>query len=71
MNILRVNMNDGRVAYEAVPEDWKYLGGSAILAKIMIQQTPPTADPLGRKTISSLPAAPWQAHGPRRWAAFP
>jgi len=47
MKFLRVEMNSGKVAFEDVPEEWKYLGGSALIAKILNKEVPPLADPLG------------------------
>ncbi len=47
MKILRVMLGDEKITFENLPEQWKYLGGSALLAKIMTQEVPPMADPLG------------------------
>ena len=47
MKILRVRMADERITWEGIAEEWKYLGGSALIAKIMNSEVPPTADPLG------------------------
>jgi aldehyde:ferredoxin oxidoreductase len=47
MNILRVSMDSRKIAMEKLPEAWAYLGGSALIAKIMLGEVPPLADPLG------------------------
>jgi aldehyde:ferredoxin oxidoreductase len=45
--ILRVDMKSGKISLENLREEWKTLGGSALIAKIMNTEVPPTADPLG------------------------
>ena len=47
MKILRVRMENGRITLENIDEEWQYLGGSALIAKIMNSEVPPMADPLG------------------------
>lgn len=47
MNILRVDMNTRTASTESLPRDWQYLGGSALIAKIMNTEVPPACDPLG------------------------
>lgn len=47
MKILRVRMADEKISSENLPLEWKYLGGSALIAKIMNKEVPPTSDPLG------------------------
>ena len=47
MKFLRVAMDSGKVAYEEIPGDWKLLGGSALIAKILTREVPPLTDPLG------------------------
>lgn len=47
MKILRVSMNNQAVASENLPDDWTYLGGSALIAKILNKEVPPSCDPLG------------------------
>lgn len=47
MKILRVDLRQGTVAFENLKEEWQYLGGSALIAKILNREVPPTADPLG------------------------
>ncbi len=45
--ILRVNMSQLKVTYEGFPEEWQFVGGRGLIAKIMNEEVPPTADPLG------------------------
>ncbi len=47
MKILRVRMADERITSETGAEEWRYLGGSALIAKIMNSECSPLADPLG------------------------
>jgi aldehyde:ferredoxin oxidoreductase len=49
MKILRIKMEEEKIASENLPDEWKYLGGSALIAKIMNKEVPPTADPLGKE----------------------
>lgn len=44
MQILRVSMNNRKVSFENLPEEWKYLGGSALIAKILSKEVPPPPD---------------------------
>jgi aldehyde:ferredoxin oxidoreductase len=45
--IWRVNLRDGSLQREAIPEPWAGLGGRGLLARIMVDETPPGCDPLG------------------------
>jgi aldehyde:ferredoxin oxidoreductase len=47
MNIWRVNMSTKQSSIEEVPENWHYLGGRGLLAKIMLDEVDPTCEPLG------------------------
>ncbi len=47
MKILRVNLVNEKITSENLPQEWKYLGGSALIAKIMNKEVSPLADPLG------------------------
>lgn len=47
MKILRVTMENEGIILEDIAEEWQYLGGSALIAKIMKREVPPMADPLG------------------------
>jgi len=45
--ILRVNMTDLSVKDEPFPDEWKFLGGRALSAKILLKEVDPKCDPLG------------------------
>ena len=45
--ILRVNLTDLTVTEEAFPQEWTFLGGRALSAKILLKEVNPTCDPLG------------------------
>lgn len=47
MQVLRVNMSNETVAREAVPESWQRLGGRGLVARFLLDEVPPTCDPLG------------------------
>ena len=47
MQIWRVNVTDGSFSREPVPTEWEGLGGRGLLAKILLDEVPPTCDPLG------------------------
>ena len=47
MKILRVSLNQQTVSAEPLPSEWTYLGGSALIAKILNREVPPQCDPLG------------------------
>ena len=47
MKIVRVDMKNEKITRENLPEEWKHIGGSALIAKIMNQEVPPTTAPLG------------------------
>ena len=47
MNLLRVNMKQHQVCWEPVPELYRYLGGRALIAKLLLEEIPPTCDALG------------------------
>ncbi|GAB6272784.1 MAG: hypothetical protein STSR0003_26350 [Smithella sp.] len=49
MKILRVSMDDQKVVFENLPKEWTYLGGSALIAKILNKEVPPSCDPLGKE----------------------
>jgi len=45
--ILRVNMTDLTVKEEPFPEEWTFIGGRALSAKILLKEVDPKCDPLG------------------------
>jgi len=47
VKILRVNMKEGRIHWEPVPVDYERLGGRALIAKLLLNEIPPTCDALG------------------------
>ncbi len=47
MKILRVDMESGNISLENLREEWKTIGGSALIAKIMNKEVPPATEPLG------------------------
>ncbi|MBA7561823.1 hypothetical protein ES708_03466 [subsurface metagenome] len=47
MRILRVNMERLEAVYEDLPREWRLVGGRGLSAKIMNNEVPPDADPLG------------------------
>ena len=48
MNILRVNMNNQTISRELLADEWKLLGGRALIAKILNKEVDPNCDPLGK-----------------------
>jgi aldehyde:ferredoxin oxidoreductase len=42
-------MDDQKVVFENLPKEWTYLGGSALIAKILNKEVPPSCDPLGKE----------------------
>lgn len=47
MNILRVSMNNETITSHPLSKDWTYLGGSALIARIMNAEVSPLCDALG------------------------
>ena len=47
MKLLRVNMKQLQVRWEPVPESMNSLGGRALIAKLLLEEIPPTCDALG------------------------
>jgi aldehyde:ferredoxin oxidoreductase len=54
--ILRVNMGSLKVVREALPEEWRLVGGRGLAARIMNREVPPAVDPLstGNKLIVAV-----------------
>jgi aldehyde:ferredoxin oxidoreductase len=65
MQILRLSMNNRKVSFENLPEEWIYLGGSALIAKILNKEVPPLCDPLGAENKFIVACGP--APGHRKW----
>jgi aldehyde:ferredoxin oxidoreductase len=47
MRLLRVNMSEGKVNWEPVPPVYEQLGGRALIARLLLEEIPPTCDALG------------------------
>jgi len=47
MKLLRVNMKQLQTSWEPVPAAYEYLGGRALIAKLLLDEIPPTCDALG------------------------
>ena len=47
MKLLRVDMNQSRVWWEPVSPVYEHLGGRALIAKLLLEEVPPTCEPLG------------------------
>lgn len=58
MKILRVDIKNKTATYEDLPEDWRLIGGSGLIAKIMEKEVPPDADPLGSRNKLIIAAGP-------------
>ena len=49
MKILRINMRSKSVKEEILPQEWMLLGNRGLIDKIMLDEVPPTCEPLGQK----------------------
>jgi aldehyde:ferredoxin oxidoreductase len=58
MKILRVNVEQEKATFQDLPEKWRLIGGSGLIAKIMNEEIPPDADPLGPKNKLIIAAGP-------------
>lgn len=58
MKILKVDLNDKKISPENVAAGREFLGGSALIAKIMNQEVPPETDPLGPENLFIVAAGP-------------
>ena len=47
MQIWRVNLSWQNLSQEPVPPTWEHLGGRGLMARIMLDETPPHCTPLG------------------------
>ncbi|MBF8269650.1 MAG: Aldehyde ferredoxin oxidoreductase, partial [Gammaproteobacteria bacterium] len=52
--IIRVNMTNLTLTTEDFPADWKFLGGRALSARILLNECDPACDPLGPDNILVL-----------------
>ena len=58
MELLRLDLARKTITSEELPETWKILGGSGLIAKIMNHEVPPEADPLGPQNKLIIAAGP-------------
>lgn len=49
MKVLRTDLGNNSTNYEPIPEEWRHLGGRALISKIMTEEVEPVCDPLGPK----------------------
>ena len=63
MKILRVDMTNKKVTFENPEEEWKSIGGSALITKIMNKEVPPAADPLGPENLFIVAVGPLAGTG--------
>jgi len=63
MKILRVDMKHETIRFENLGEEWKSIGGSAFIAKIMNKEVPPTTDPLGPENLFIVAVGPLAGTG--------
>lgn len=47
--IIRVNLSDKSVVFERIPDEYGWIGGRGLTAKILLKEVPPLCDPLGRE----------------------
>ncbi|MDM7998142.1 MAG: aldehyde ferredoxin oxidoreductase C-terminal domain-containing protein [Acidobacteriota bacterium] len=47
MKILRIDMEDSQIRWEPVPKAYEQLAGRALIAKLLLDEVPPTCDALG------------------------
>ncbi len=58
MKILRVDIKNEKITFEDLKDEWKSIGGSAFIAKIMNQEVPPATDPLGPENLFIVAVGP-------------
>ena len=63
MKILRVDMKSEKMTFEDLQEEWRYIGGSAFIAKIMNKEVPPATDPLGPENLFIVAVGPLAGTG--------
>ena len=63
MKILRVDMENEKITFENLEDEWKSIGGSAIIAKIMNKEVPPATDPLGSGNLFIVAVGPLAGTG--------
>ena len=63
MKILKVDIKNEKITFENLKQEWKSIGGSAFIAKIMNQEVPPATDPLGPENLFIVAAGPLAGTG--------
>jgi aldehyde:ferredoxin oxidoreductase len=63
MKILRVDMKNEKITFENLKDEWKSIGGSAFIAKIMNKEVPPATDPLGPENLFIVAVGPLAGTG--------
>jgi aldehyde:ferredoxin oxidoreductase len=63
MKILRVDIEKEKITFENLREEWRSIGGSAFIAKIMNQEVPPATDPLGPGNLFIIAVGPLAGTG--------
>ena len=63
MKILRVDIKNEKIVFENLKGEWKSIGGSAFIAKIMNKEVPPAADPLGPENLFIVAVGPLAGTG--------
>ena len=63
MKILRVDIKNEKMTLENLGEEWKFIGGSAFIAKMMNKEVPPAADPLGPENLFMVAIGPLAGTG--------
>ena len=63
VKILRVDMKNEKITFENLAEEWRTIGGSALIAKIMNKEVPPATDPLGPDNLFIVAVGPLAGTG--------
>jgi aldehyde:ferredoxin oxidoreductase len=63
MKVLRVDMTSEKITFENLQEEWRSIGGSAFIAKMMNKEVPPATDPLGPENLFIVAVGPLAGTG--------
>ncbi|MBL7213725.1 MAG: aldehyde ferredoxin oxidoreductase family protein [Desulfobacteraceae bacterium] len=60
--VLRVDLTEGKITIDSLPEEWRkaYIGGTGLSAKILYDEVPAGADPLGPENLFIFSVGPFQ-----------
>jgi len=60
--VLRVDLTEGKITVDSLPEEWRktYIGGTGLAAKILYDEVPAGADPLGPENLFIISVGPFQ-----------